>query len=238
MLAPVLTPPLTPPILEFPDSDGKPMGETGIHVMQSYDLYGALRRYFQRQGRVDVYIGANMFMYFDPADPMMNICPDVFVALGVAPQGERRTWKTWEEGKMPDVIFEITSKSTRRVDVGEKKSLYGDLGVREYFLFDPLAEYLHPPLQGCRYTLGGPQPFQGSPQLSEVLGLELHIKDDDRLHLFDPGASEWLLTTVELIEHEAKVEARAEQEAARAEAAEAENARLREELARLKGTQK
>jgi Uma2 family endonuclease len=232
--------------LEFPESDGKPMGETGIHVNQILALYGALRLFFRF--RVDVYAGANMFIYYEPTDPRQNFCPDVFAAFGVA-SGERRTWKAWEEGKIPDVMIEITSKSTRREDTREKRALYEDLGVREYFLFDPLHEYLKPRLQGYRSVDGRFELLNGDPLYSEVLGLELRVKDDDRLHFFDPERGRWLLINEELSDYADEVAARAEAERARAEeaaarveaertraeAAEAELARLREEIARLKG---
>jgi Uma2 family endonuclease len=247
-------------LLEFPESDGQPMGETGIHVNQILALYAALRLFFRFVQ--DVYVGANMFMYYEPTDPRQNFCPDVFAAFGVRP-GERRTWKTWEEGKVPDIIIEITSKSTRREDTREKRALYEDLGVREYFLFDPLHEYLTPRLQGHRLVAGRFEPLSGDVLTSEVLGLELRVKDDDRLHFFDPKRGMWLLINEELSDYADEVAARAEAERARAEAAvthaeteraraeaavthaeteharaeaaEAELARLRDEIARLKG---
>ena len=48
------------------------------------------------------------------------------------------------------MVFEITSRGTRLEDLGTKRALYAMLGVREYFLYDPLGEYLQPPLQGYR----------------------------------------------------------------------------------------
>ena len=235
-----------PRALEFPDGDGKPMGETGIHVRQILDLLAALILYFRP--RPDVYAGANMFVYYDANDPGQNVAPDVFVALGVKP-GERRSWKTWEEGKAPDVVFEITSKKTRNKDTDKKPEVYAGLGVREYYLFDPLNEYLRPQLQGYRRVGGVFQRVVGRVLTSEVLGLELRIKDDGRLHLFDPQRGEWLWTPAELGDRyemlQARAEAeraraeaertRAEAEQARAEAAESELARLRAELAKLKG---
>ena len=44
-------------------------------------------------------------------------------------------------------VLEITSKWTRREDEGKKK-LYEDLGVREYWQFDPTGHYLEPILKG------------------------------------------------------------------------------------------
>ena len=160
------------------------------------------------------------------------------------------------EGKAPDVIFEITSKKTRREDLHAKRALYEELGVREYFLFDPLDEYLKPRLQGFRLSGGRLQPLPGERLTSEVLRMDLRVKDDNFLHLFDLQKGDWLPVPAELADQAAELyyrleeeraradeerahaeeeRARAEEERARAEAAEAEAARLRDELARLKG---
>ena len=53
-----------------------------------------------------------------------------------SPGGNRRIYKLWEEGRAPQVIFEVTSRSTRREDLRSKHDLYERLGVSEYFLFD------------------------------------------------------------------------------------------------------
>jgi Uma2 family endonuclease len=219
-------------LLEFPESDGQPMGETGIHVNQILALYGALKLFFRFAQ--DVYVGANMFIYYDPTDPRQNFCPDVFVVFGVRP-GERRTWKTWEEGKVPDIVIEITSKSTRREDTREKRALYEDIGVREYFLFDPLHEYLTPRLLGYRSVTGRFEQLSGAMLTSTVLGLDLRVKDDDRLHFFDPKRGRWLLVNEELSDYADAMAARAEEERTRADAAEDELMQLRKEIARLKG---
>lgn len=45
----------------------------------------------------------------------------------------------------------MTKESTRWEDLGTKRPLYEWLGVRgEYFLCDPMAEYLRPVLRGFR----------------------------------------------------------------------------------------
>lgn len=38
----------------------------------------------------------------------------------------------------PDIIFEIVSKSTKKVDYEEKKRVYLENGVKEYFIVDPI----------------------------------------------------------------------------------------------------
>ena len=45
-------------------------------------------------------------------------------------------------------MLEVTSASTRHNDERRKRDVYAALGVREYFLYDPRAEWLAPPLQG------------------------------------------------------------------------------------------
>ena len=58
---------------------------------------------------------------------------------------ERRRYLVWEEGKGPDVVIEFTSASTEEEDRETKMRIYRDvLRMKEYFLFDPYAEYLEP----------------------------------------------------------------------------------------------
>jgi Uma2 family endonuclease len=205
-----------PVAIRYPETDGKPMGETDIHIAQIIDLLFALTRYFREDPQV--YVAADLLLYYVEGDPKEFVVPDVFVVRGV-PKGERRIYKLWEEGRAPDVVFEITSASTRREDLGTKRVLYADLGVKEYFVFDPTGEDLRPPLRAFRLSGSEYQPLK-EPVFSEVLGLKLQIVDK-HLRLFDPRTGKRLLTP-------------AEADAAR-EAAEAEVERLRAELEKLKG---
>ncbi len=66
--------------------------------------------------------------------------PDVMVLKGVG-KHVLRIFRIWEEKTDLGVIFEITSKSTASEDIS-KTALYTSLGVNEYFLFDPLGEYI------------------------------------------------------------------------------------------------
>lgn len=56
----------------YPDSDGKPIGETGIHVRASFHLYSALRWLFRRRLHTDVYVAASMFLYYQEGKPRAN----------------------------------------------------------------------------------------------------------------------------------------------------------------------
>jgi Uma2 family endonuclease len=203
--------------IHYPETDGKPMAETDVHIDVLIYLREALRDHFRDAPQV--YVAGNMLLYYEEGNPAACVAPDVFVAQGVA-KGERRTYRLWEEGQPPTVVFEITSRGTRLEDLGMKRALYAMLGVREYFLYDPLGEYLQPPLQGYRLQEGEYQrmPPGGEGKLaSQELGLELRV-EEGRLRLVNPATGERLLTPAE-----AQVARRA---------AEAEVERLRAELAR------
>ena len=185
--------------IEYPSSDGKPVGETGTHAhVAMVSIYGVLDRYFMNNPRVAVH--ANMFMYYVQGDPKRNVCPDAFVAMGVPNEPDRRSYKVWKEGKGPDVVFEVTSRKTRKQDLTKKFEIYRDvLRVREYFLFDPFEEYLDPSLQGYRLVAGSYEPIPmikgGMP--SEVLGLELQ-RDGENLRFFNPETGKLLPSVHEL----------------------------------------
>ncbi|GAB4581693.1 MAG: Uma2 family endonuclease [Anaerolineales bacterium] len=214
--------------LEFPESDGEPMAETGIHVTLIAFFLAMLRTFFRR--RNDVYVGANMFLYYREDNPNKRLAPDLFVVFGV-PNNERRTWRIWEEGKAPDVVFEFTSRSTWDEDLGSKKGLYEWMGVKEYFLYDPLREYLQPALQGFRLTTDGEYlpipPGKAGELASEQLELVLRMEEGE-IRLFDLKTAEPLLPPLELAET-------LERETSARKSLEAELAQLKEELERLKG---
>ena len=154
----MVTPIPSPAVAEvfYPEADGQPMAETDVHRDLMIDLIAMLREYFRDDPHV--YISGNLFLYYEEGNPRRVVAPDVFVVKGV-PGGRRRIYKLWEEGQPPDVVFEVTSPSTRGEDLRTKHELYARLGVAEYFLFDPLDEYLRPPFQGYRLTAG---PLRGA----------------------------------------------------------------------------
>ena len=135
--------------VEYPSSDGRPMGETPVHRDCIIDVFGALQEWFIE--RPDVYIGCDMFVYYEEGNPRASVVPDVFVAVGAVKDelregGWRDTYMSWEEPKGPDFVLEVTSPSTRRDDQVRKRELYGRLGVGEYFLYLKFrdSKYLEP----------------------------------------------------------------------------------------------
>ncbi|MEK7276650.1 MAG: Uma2 family endonuclease [Chloroflexota bacterium] len=215
--------------IEYPESDGKPMAETDIHARELINTRETLKDFFR--DAPNVYVSGNMMMYYEEGDPTASVSPDVFVVKGV-PKEERRTYRVWVEKRPPLVVFEFTSRSTRLEDSGNKKALYAMMGVREYFLCDPLREYLEPPLQGFTLERGDyrrlPEDSDGT-VISRELGLQLKV-EGSQLRLIVIATGERLLTPAEAQE-KARAEAKARQ------AAEAEIERLKAELARLRGEQ-
>ena len=230
----------------YPESDGKPVGETDFHVAALFYLWQALR--FHYRNDPDVYVAGNMLFYYEQGNIAEFKVPDVFVVKGVA-KHDRRVYKLWEEKEAPCVVFEITSRSTRLDDLGSKRALYEMLGVREYYLFDPLDEYLRPRLQGFKLVAGMYQPVKPSPDgslLSQELGLVLRA-DGNLPRVVDPRTGQpapTLNEAVSLMEdaleiarteaQRAQTEAqRAQVDAQRAAAAEARSAQLEAEIERL-----
>src|SRR5207302_5307168 len=108
------------------------------------------------------------------------------VVFGVR-AGDRTIYKTWEEGRFPAVVFEVTSKTTEREDVLKKFPVYEDIWkVKELFMFDPTDEYLQPSLVGYRLSRGELKPIK--PMDGRIVSKELGItleRDGARLILRD-----------------------------------------------------
>jgi len=225
------------PAIEYPESDGQPMAETDVHRDEMTDIINTLKQFFQDQP--EVYVSGNLFLYYEEGKPAACVAPDVFVVKGV-PKGRRRSYKLWEEGRAPAMVIEITSRKTRHEDQQDKRTVYAMLKVkvREYFLYDPLAEYLRPPLQGYRLERGAYVPIlpheDGSLPSQEV-GVRLTIIDH-RLRLID-ARGEILLTPDEEAAARRVAEERLRQEAAARQLLEERlhqeiEARVREAVAR------
>ena len=234
--------------VDYPDSDGKPMAETDKHRDLGFDFIAALKLYFWK--RPDVYISGNNFIYYLEGDRNAKIAPDCYVVFGV-PMRQRNSYKAWEEGGyLPDVVFEFTSRSTRREDHVLKGPLYEQvLKVSEYFLFDPTGDYLKPRLQGYRLLNGQYYPLELTDNrlYSERLGLWI-VVDGEVARLYDAKEEKFLPTYDEQVEQLVQEAQRAEferlratQEAQRADEeakaralAETENQKLREEVEALR----
>ena len=222
----------------YPESDGQPVAETQQHVNALLDVYSRLTARYAVAA--DGYTAANMFVYYVEGEPTKVLAPDVFVAFGVG-NHLRDTFKVWEEGVFPSVVFEFTSKTTKNDDLGKKFATYRDVWkVKEYFLFDPRAEHLDPPLQGFRRSRGKFLPIRlAKGQLaSKELGITLEHEGPE-LILRDAETGKRLLTAEEKAtaaerDGRLRVEAALDRSEAGRLAAEAAQAQADAEIARLK----
>jgi Uma2 family endonuclease len=213
--------------IEYPESDGQPMGETDKHILLMMNLRFVLDEFFRTTERV--YVGSNLMCYYVEGNPTKSISPDVFVVRG-AEKGERRIYKFWEE-PAPQVVIELSSRKTRKADLTDKKDIYAWLGVREYYIFDP--EYkLNPPFRSFR--LHGQELIEeivaGNRVMSHELGLEL-VNDGQALRLRNPQTGEFLRTPPEEFAAHRNAQVRVAQEVARADQ---ETARAEQEAARAR----
>lgn len=184
-------------LFEYPESDGRPIGETDWHIEWTLRLRELLKYRYQGQS---VYVASDLLVYYNEGVPQDYVVPDGFVVLDCSPH-RRRTFQTWKEQCVPNVVFEFTSKSTCRSDEIFKPRVYAEIGVPEYFLYDPQDEYLNPCLQG--YRLAGEGTYvrinsntDGRLECQQ-LGITLEIAADSALILRDTASGEALLTEAE-----------------------------------------
>lgn len=174
--------------VEYPTRDGRPVAETDLHYLRLAGAAYGLRKFLA--DRDDVYVGSNLMVFDEPGNPRRHLSPDIFVAFGVR-SGSRDLFKIWEE-KPPSFVLEITSNTTRREDERTKRQRYAQWGVPEYYLYDPRAEWVKPPLQG--FSLLGRR-YRRIPECvlpngkrgleCKTLGLYLWLRDGE-LRLYEP----------------------------------------------------
>jgi len=207
--------------IECPPTDlwsDEPPLESDFHRDQ-IDLLIRILRWWWRD-RNDVYISGNLTVYYNQEQLKTRNFrgPDFFVVLGTEKK-DRKSWVVWgEQGRYPNLILEILSDSTKRVDKGLKKDLYQTtFRTPDYFWFDPnTLEF-----QGFHLVDGIYHEIQPTDQgwlWSQQLELYLGVFEQ-RLRFFTAQG--------ELIP---SPEERAEQERQRAEQAEQEIARLKAQL--------
>ncbi len=91
--------------IEYPETDGQPMGETDLHIDWMIRLRDMLKQRYRGQ---QVYVASNLLLYFEAGNPRRFVVPDLFVVKQSDP-GFRRTYKLWEEGRAPHAVIEVTS---------------------------------------------------------------------------------------------------------------------------------
>ena len=231
---------------KYPFSDGKILMETDPHADSIVDMRIQLKAHFE--ARADAYVAGSMAVYYRQGDPKAVVAPDVFVVLGVEKK-ERRSYLIWEEGGVvPAFVVEVASESTNRRDATSKRATYEQMGVREYWRFDPLGVLIRQGLEGWRLEGGRYERMQAGRSdgwcRSEALGLELRA-EGRLLRFWDPRLGRALVThseSLRALRAEARIRTQAvrERDAATRELDEvkrerdAANQRIRELEARLR----
>ena len=198
------------------------MGQNNRHLSQTSLWYHLLKRRLPAAT-----VCSDLFLHYRKGDKKAVLAPDLFVALRVPPIEDRTSYKLWEH-PVPDLVIEMLSGSTADKDACSKRDTYRHLGVREYWLFDPVGHELSASLAGYRLCAKRYQPIDpdaAGRRRSKVLKLDLHVRAGE-LRFRDPATGKDLRTYAE-------AEARGDAEKKRADAAERELACLR---ARLKGS--
>ncbi|MFN7202542.1 MAG: Uma2 family endonuclease, partial [Aphanizomenon sp.] len=118
--------------------DGEPL-ESNRHRIAMNILIRSLQQLWS--DRNDYFTGGNMFIYYS-SNQIRNRDfrgPDFFAVLNVDGSNPRQGWVVWEEnGRYPDVIVELMSRSTAGIDKGIKKDLYEQtFHTSDYFVYDP-----------------------------------------------------------------------------------------------------
>jgi Uma2 family endonuclease len=143
--------------IEYPESDGKPMAESDVHREVMVHVIEGLQDHFLAEP--EVYVTGNLLLYYERGNRSAAVAPDVFVVRGV-PKGRRKTYLLWREHEAPCFVLEVTSESTHDEDLEAKMGRYARLGVEDYFLFDPLGDYLQPRFRGFRLVRGAYRPIR------------------------------------------------------------------------------
>lgn len=220
-----------------PESD-EPEMESSQHYDQLALLVSMLEWHWR--ARDDFFIGANLSVYFRREQLAQRELrgPDFFLVQGVE-RRPRRSWTVWlEGGRYPDLIIELLSETTARVDRTAKKALYQDVfRTPEYYWFSPdTAE-----LAGFHLVDGRYEPIVTNSRerlSSRVLGLDLGVSEG-LLRLFDdqgeliPSLPEAVAREQALVERE-RERAEGERRRAEQERSRADQERIRADQERIR----
>ena len=131
----------------------EPEMESSQHYMQLMLLVICLEWLWR--DRNDYFIGASLSIYYSRQQLKNREFrgPDFFLVKQTQKR-HRKSWVVWEEnGQYPNLIIELLSDSTARVDRNLKKELYrNNFRIPEYFWFDPeTLEFMGFRLQNNQY---------------------------------------------------------------------------------------
>jgi hypothetical protein len=111
------------------------MGEGSLQRLISELLRPLLGRVLVELG-IKAFVGADQFIFYEQYNPRKVVAPDVYVMPGFSPDIEVDCWKTWETGVAPSFALEVVSRDHRK-DSERSPVRYAELGAKELVIFDP-----------------------------------------------------------------------------------------------------
>ena len=151
-LYPVVDPASLPSLQPLPDAM-----QQENHFL---DTVSTLRAHFSSDP--SVLVSGNTIVCYDPDNLNRRVLPDCYITFEVDPIAirEQNGYLIWQVGKAPDFVLEIGSESTAIRDLTSKRDLYAEMGVPEYWRFDPTGgEHYGQPLVGEQLIGGRYEPF-------------------------------------------------------------------------------
>jgi Uma2 family endonuclease len=151
----------------FPEDGKRHEIIDGEHYVTAAPFLSHQRLAFRLTLRVGGFIETNRLglFFFAPADVLLSdhdvVQPDLFFisSARVSIAAEKNV-----EGA-PDLVIEILSRSTSRLDKGPKLQAYDRTGVCEYWIFDPVRRPSSPPPGGtCSGHCSSPGSSSRSPR--------------------------------------------------------------------------
>ena len=175
--------------------------------MTSYDhlaANGTAHHLAQHLGNPDTtLVAGEHYLSLVPTRDMTGVrYPDLLVAFGVDPAAYKRrnAYVISEQGKPPDFVLEIASRSSRRTDRVDKRADYAALGIPEYWRFDEAGRRTESRLAGDRLAGGVYEPVAIEEPEDGVLqgysaSLNLYLRwERGQLRLHDPATGRHILT--------------------------------------------
>ena len=190
----------------YPSGDGEPMAENAYQYKAITYTESALAIWFKDVPTV--YVAADMLIYYRQGNDEVRVAPDVFVVAGAKGNHPRHSWLVWAEGGVPQFVLEVASPSTWELDASKKRDIYRDMGVLEYWRFDPengiffreiligerLADGEYVRMEVRRDADGTLRGY------SDFLRLDICVRPDGLIRLYDPAAGEWLSSHDEAVD--------------------------------------
>ena len=224
------------------DSDYWPRNMLQAPVIAEADYL--LRHHFDAANRPDLFIDSGGFVFYNLDDASRRVRPDLYLAFGVDAAAilSRNGYSIPEAGKPPDFALEVASPSTHRQDTGNKRNLYRNIGVGEYWMLDVTGgNHYGFTLAADRLIDGVSHPIEitadpdgtiwgHSPTLNLTLSWQ-----NRRLRFYHRPTARYLPGLAEATAAQQRAEADLAAERAAHQQAEAEAERLRAELRRLRG---